>query len=143
MSRSQWRRHQRIKKVERELATKEIGESSNNQFSSNRMVTDIDPVGRKLFSPRGKDVAKKSPEKQENDEDVMTNDFKPDRNSTLNINFNVVSVLPHEYDQIIEVEEYEEVEVAEMATHKPMCYYVFNNGVVEEQNAFSKGQIRA
>ena len=63
MSRSQWRRHRRIKKAERELAMKEIGESNNSQFSSNMMVTNKPPVGRKLFSPRGKGIAKKSPEK--------------------------------------------------------------------------------
>lgn len=43
----------------------------------------------------------------------------------------VVSILPIEYD----VTEDEEYFTEEMVAHKPMCYYVMNNGCVERQHA--------
>ena len=49
MSRSQWRRHQRVKKAERELASKDIGESSSNKFTSSTVNSSKPPVGQKLF----------------------------------------------------------------------------------------------
>ena len=54
----------------------------------------------------------------------------------MDINCNIVSVLPYEYDQVMKVEETEETDEAEMANYRPICYYVMNNGAVEEQNAF-------
>ena len=71
-----------------------------------------------------------------NDDDVMIDDFESDEESSLNINCNMVYVLPHEYDQVMEVEDSGEVDEAEMARHKHVCYYIMNNGTVEEQNAF-------
>ena len=67
---------------------------------------------------------------------MLTDDFDSDGVSSLNMNCNVVSVIPHEYYQETEVEDCEEADEEEMAKHKPVCYYILNNGAVEEQNAF-------
>ena len=67
---------------------------------------------------------------------MSIDDFESDGVSSFNVNCNVVSVLPQEYNQETEIEDQEEVDEEEMAKHKPVCYYVLNNGVVEEQNAF-------
>lgn len=69
------------------------------------------------------------------DDDMLTYDFYSGDESSLNINCNMVSMLPLEYDQVAEVEEAEEVDEVEMARHVPVCYYVMNNGRVKEQNA--------
>jgi len=47
----------------------------------------------------------------------------------------VVPVLPVEYDVLSEVNEVEIDFTDEMAIHKPLCYYVMNNGCVEDQHA--------
>ena len=65
---------------------------------------------------------------------MMIEDLESDGESSLNVNCNVVSVLPHEYDQVMEVENSAEVDGAEMARHKPVCYYILNNGVIRWQN---------
>jgi len=48
----------------------------------------------------------------------------------------VVSVLPIEYDVPSEVSDMESDFTEEMAIHRPFCYYVMNNGCVEDQHAF-------
>jgi len=48
----------------------------------------------------------------------------------------VVSVLPIEYDVPSEVSDVESDFTKEMAIHRPLCYYVMNNGSVEDQHAF-------
>lgn len=46
---------------------------------------------------------------------------------------NMVSVFPVEYDVVTEVTDAEEEYFAEdLAEHMPICYYVMNNGCVEE-----------
>lgn len=67
---------------------------------------------------------------------MLTDNFDTDSEPSFDITCNVVSVLPREYDQVIKVEEPEDTTEAEMARRKPVCYYVMNNGCVEEQNAF-------
>jgi len=47
---------------------------------------------------------------------------------------NVVSVLPVEYDVLSEIDEVESDFTEEMAHYKPLCYYVMNNGCVENQH---------
>src|ERR1043165_9961612 len=66
----------------------------------------------------------------------MTDDFESEGESLFNANCNIVSVLPCEYNQDTEVYAGEETDDDEMAKHRPVCYYVMNNGAVEEQNAF-------
>ena len=70
---------------------------------------------------------KKNPTKED---ETSTDNFESDRVSSLNVNCNIVSVLPQEYNQETEIEDQEEVDEEEMAKHKPVCYYVLNNGVV-------------
>ncbi|KAI5425884.1 hypothetical protein KIW84_031635 [Lathyrus oleraceus] len=48
----------------------------------------------------------------------------------------VVSVIPREFDRITKVDDNDNITEREMAAHKPVCYYIMNNGSVEEQNAF-------
>ncbi|MCI76172.1 hypothetical protein A2U01_0097441, partial [Trifolium medium] len=64
------------------------------------------------------------------DEDLLDSDPEFD------VLVNVVSILPAEYDVWSEVTEGEdEFDESELALHKPMCYYVMNNGCLEEQMA--------
>lgn len=72
-----------------------------------------------------------------------TDDFQSDSEESLNILVNVVSILPYEYGCIsgenaeeVVVKESPEFETEEMALHKPVCYFVLNNGSVESQEAF-------
>ena len=85
-----------------------------------RMPLERKPISRRLIWP------KQGESKEEFD-------FGSD--VTLNIMVNVVSVLPREYDQLVEFEETDWEVEQEMAKHRPICYYVMNNGCVEEKNA--------
>lgn len=67
---------------------------------------------------------------------MLIDDFDSGLEPSLDIIVNVVSVLPREFYQITEVKDTDNIIEMEMAAHKPMCYYVMNNGCVEEQNAF-------
>lgn len=74
--------------------------------------------------------------KSDHDEDMMIDDFDSDSDASLDIACNVVSVLPREYDQVMEVEDPEDMAEMQMEKHKLVCYYIMNNGCVEEQNTF-------
>lgn len=67
---------------------------------------------------------------------MLMDDFNTDLEPSLDITCNVVSVLPREYNYVMEVEEPKVTTDMEMARHRPVCYYVMNNGCVAEQNAF-------
>lgn len=61
---------------------------------------------------------------------------------SLDIVCNVVLVLPMEYDVPSEVNEIERDFTKEMVAHKPLCYYVMDNGCVENQHAvFEKPKV--
>ena len=105
MSRSQWWRHQRVRKVQQELEEKEVGDSSSNQLPSTIMVEEKQRVGRRLFSPKKEEIVEKDQKDPVADEDIMIDDFESNGESYLEINYDMVSVLPHEYDQITKVEE--------------------------------------
>lgn len=62
--------------------------------------------------------------------------FGTESEPSLDITCNVVSVLPREYDQVTKVKEPEDSTTIEMVRHMPVCYYIMNNGCVEEQNSF-------
>src|SRR4051812_10750769 len=94
------------------------------------------PVERKLFSSENEKEEENMHSSSWKEDDKLTNDFDSDGVSSINFTCNRVSALPHEFYQETEVEDCEEVGVEEMDKHRPMCYYVLNNGVVEEQNAF-------
>lgn len=115
MSRTPWRRLQRKKKFGRETVESGINISQSN------LVTDKDKkqVGRQLIShmltkTKGKEVKE---EPHENDDMVLDNfDFrsKPD----FGVIWNVMSVLPVEYDCPTEIAESEECDEREMAKHR-------------------------
>jgi len=73
---------------------------------------------------------------QREDEEMTSNfsDFEP----SLDIVCNVVSILQVKYDVTSEVNEVETDFTEEMANHKPLCYFVMNNGCVENQHAIFK-----
>lgn len=52
--------------------------------------------------------------------------------------YNIVLVLPIEYDCVTKVEDTMEYDNDEVDKHKHVCYFVMNNGCIEEQNTFFK-----
>lgn len=96
------------------------------------MISDKTFIERKLFSPKKEHVGNKIPENPGKDEDMLIDNFTLDRGSSLNINCNIVSILPDEYNHETKVEEPNEVDEIEIMKHKPVCYYVLNKGVVDE-----------
>ena len=111
MTRTQWRRFQRQKKLaQQNLQTGQYKEVSRR------------PVKERLLPPVDEDKME--------DEDLL--DSEPDFDVIC-----VVSILPSEYDVQSEVTEIEsEFDHFDMADPKPVCYYVMNNGCVEEQLAY-------
>lgn len=93
------------------------------------------PVGRKFF-PSRKDESEDKSEHPKAEDEMLTDNFDTDSEPSLDITCNVVSVLPREYDQVMEVEEPKDTTEVEMARHRPVCYYVMNNGYIEDQNSF-------
>jgi len=87
------------------------------------------PATERIFPPLP-EIKKDLPKEDE----VLTSNFS-DSESSLDIMCNVVSILPIEYDMMSEVSEVEEDFTEEMANHKPLCYYVMDNGCVENQHA--------
>lgn len=71
-----------------------------------------------------------------------TYDFQSDFEDDFDVLVNVVSILPYEFSFTIgkneepEAEESTGLEAEEMALHKPTCYFVMNNGSIENQDAF-------
>src|ERR1051325_2504179 len=114
----------------------EIGESSTNNPKSVTHPGGKPPVSRKLFSPKKEIEENKAQKEIANEEDLMTDDFESEGESFFNANCNVVSVLPCEYNQDTEVCVREETDEEEMARHRPVCYYVLNNGAVEDEHDF-------
>lgn len=49
-----------------------------------------------------------------------------------------IFVLPYEYDRVTEVVENEDYEEEVLEKHKPVCYFVMDNGCIEEKNVFFK-----
>lgn len=67
---------------------------------------------------------------------MVEDNFDVESEDDLLIKCGIVSVLPAEYDRVSEVLETEEGCIQdEVANHKLLCYYVMNNGVIEEQQA--------
>lgn len=70
------------------------------------------------------------------DEDISTDNFNSDSEPELENICNMISLVPIKYDTITEVTKEEEDELAEeMSNHKPLCYYVMEYGLVEEEKA--------
>jgi len=86
------------------------------------------PATERIFPPLS--VAKENLAK---DDEEMTSNF-----NSSEADFDViclVSILPVEYDVTLEVLEDEGDFTEEMVVHKPLCYYVMDNGCVESEQA--------
>lgn len=66
---------------------------------------------------------------------METDSFNSDSEGGYDVICNMVSILPIEYDIVSKVPG-KDHEYIEMANHIPICYFVMNNGSIEEQNAF-------
>ncbi|KAK2422828.1 hypothetical protein QL285_033329 [Trifolium repens] len=110
MTRTQWRRFQRQKKLA----------ATNLQTGQYKEVARR-PAKERILPPIN--------ENKMEDEDLL--DSEPDFDVIC-----VVSILPSEYDVQTEITELEtDFDQLEMADPKPICYYVMNNGCIEEQQA--------
>ncbi|WJX46260.1 hypothetical protein P8452_33079 [Trifolium repens] len=110
MTRTQWRRFQRQKKLA----------ATNLQTGQYKEVARR-PAKERILPPI---------EESKMEEDDLL-DSEPDFDVIC-----VVSIIPSEYDVQTEITELEtDFDQLEMADPKPICYYVMNNGCIEEQQA--------
>jgi hypothetical protein len=127
MTRTQWRRHQRQKRLEAQNVPK-IDNSKGKQIVEMVKRPLKDRISFPISTEKIEAVAETD---QMEDDDLLgsENDF--------DVLVGVVSILPAEYDVLSEIQSGEdEFDSSELALHKPMCYYVMNNGCLEEQMAF-------
>ena len=99
-----------------------VGRNKGKQVAVLEMVKK--PATERIFPP----LSTKKKDLPREDEE-MTSNFS-DSEPSLDIVCNVVSILPVEYDVTSEVNEVETDFTEEMANHKPLRYYVMNNGCV-------------
>ncbi|MCI17140.1 hypothetical protein A2U01_0038287, partial [Trifolium medium] len=132
MTRTQWRRFQRKKK----LASQKVSVGGNSTVVQKVEVAKR-PVKERLTPIIEVGEAEKEKVAEgENDEDYMDDDDLLDDEPDFDVLVNVISILPAEYDVQTEVNEVEEDQnTVEMASNKPVCYYIMGNGCVEDQNA--------
>ena len=129
MTRTQWRRFQRQKK---EGVLKDVtngDKSKGKQPIVFEMVKK--PATERIFPPLSS--ALNIPK---GDDDILTSTFS-DSEPSLDI-ICVVSVLPIEYAHDVSSKANHDDEcdfTEEMARHRPLCYYVMNNGCIEDQHA--------
>ena len=130
MTKTQWRRYQHQKKAEALKDITNVGKTKGKQVAVFEMVKK--PATEIMFPPLStikKDLLRE-------DEEMTSN--LSDSEPSLDIVCNVVSILPVEYDVTSEVNEVETDFTEEMANHKSLCYFVMNNGCVENQYAIFK-----
>ncbi|MCI30453.1 hypothetical protein A2U01_0051662, partial [Trifolium medium] len=124
MTRTQWRRFQRQKK----LASQDA-QAGGNANTVKQVEVARRPI-KEIIAPPS------DPSKTEDlgAEDEFMDDDLLEFEGELDILVNVVSIMPIEYDVWSEItDEKDDFEEPEMANHKPMCYYVMNNGCMEEK----------
>jgi len=126
MIKTQWRRFQRQKKANALKEITNVDKGERKQEVVFEMVKR--PATERIFPPFPT-LKKDCPEE---DEELTSNFSESDPSFDLVC---VVSVLPIEYDVPSEVSEAESDFTKEMAIHRPLCYYVMNNGCVEDQHA--------
>jgi len=127
MTKTQWRRYQRQKKADASKGMTDTGKTRGKQVAVFEMVKK--PASERIF-PLLSTVVHQSPKEDKE----MTSNFS-DSGNRIDIICNVVSILPVDYDVISEVNDVEVDFIEEMANHKPLCYYVMNDGCVENQHA--------
>lgn len=65
---------------------------------------------------------------------MLTDYFESGSEDEIDIICNIVSILPIKFNQITKgTKEYDDCFSEEIGNHKPICYYVMNNGCVEEE----------
>ncbi|CAJ2662571.1 unnamed protein product [Trifolium pratense] len=133
MTRTQWRRFQRKQKLTAKEA--EAGGKVVATQKAEKVEMAKRPVKERLSIVLEEPIAENAQGGAEGEDDMEDDDLL-DEGSDFDVMVNVVSILPLEYDVPTEVNELEEdFEALNLADHKPMCYYVMQNGCVEEQKA--------
>ncbi|KAK2357190.1 hypothetical protein QL285_094487 [Trifolium repens] len=125
MTRSQWRRYQRQKKVAAQQSP--LTTDGNGRRPLELAKT---PMKERL----GESKIESSVADNVEDDHMEADDFL-DSEPDLDIIVNVVSILPREFDVCSEVTDDEEESGMQMALHRPVCYYVTSNGALEDQMA--------
>lgn len=132
MTRTQWRRHQRNKKVTSEAAN---ASKNNNVKALTDRKNEKKHVKQILFPPLPLVVENEPKVSIGSDEEIASNDFDYGLEGELDIICNMIYVIPLEYDTVTEVTEEEDVFTEEIATHKPLCYYMMHHGSVNKDKA--------
>lgn len=71
----------------------------------------------------------------QSDDEMVDDNFDNESEDDFQINCNIVSIIPMEYDRVSEVFELEENYIQdEVANQMPIFYYIMNNGIVKEQH---------
>ncbi|CAJ2672093.1 unnamed protein product [Trifolium pratense] len=129
MTRTQWRRFQRKQKLTAKEA--EAGGKAVATQKAEKVEMAKRPIKERLSIILEEPIAENAQGGAE-DEDDMEDDDLLDEGSDFDVMVNVVSILPLEYDIPTEVNELEEdFEALNLADHKPMCYYVMQNGLYD------------
>jgi len=126
MTKTQWRKYQRQKKANTLKDVTNVDKGERKKETVFEMVKR--PATKRIFPPLPT-LKKDFPEE---DEELTSNFSESDTSFDLVC---VVSVLQIEYDVPSEVNEVDSDFTDEMAIHRPLCYYVMNNGSVEDQHA--------
>ncbi|WJX16101.1 hypothetical protein P8452_06177 [Trifolium repens] len=125
MTRSQWRRYQRQKKVATQKSQTTVDSKGKKPMELAKR-----PMKERLVEPKAESSVAGNVE----DEHMEADDFL-DSEPDLDIIVNVVSILPREFDVCSEITDDEEESGMQMALHRPVCYYVMSNGALEDQMA--------
>jgi len=126
MTKTQWRRYQRQKQANALKDVTNVDKGEGKQETVFEMVKR--PATKSIFPPLPT-LKKDCPEENK---ELTSNFSESDPSFDLVC---VVSVLPIKYDVPSEVNEVESDFTEEMAIHGPLCYYLMNNGCVEDQHA--------
>lgn len=132
MIRSQGRREHKRRKAQRDAVKKDKAESSTNMPARQREDSSFD---KRKFNDPVEAVRERYNQMAAKDE-MLADNFDSGSEASLDILVDVVPVMLKELDWITEVEDTDNIMKREMAAQKPICYYVLNNGCVEEKNAF-------
>jgi hypothetical protein len=165
MTRTQWRRYQRQKKLERENSlaggnsntiahaggnakiahaggNNKVAHTEGNQVDAGNKKQNVPNKAEKALvidqgSSSKRHVKERISFPDDNigddvaDEDLLESGSEPD----FDVLVNVVSILPREYDVRSTSEPDEDFVEPELDDYTPVCFYVMNNGCIEQQKA--------